>query len=123
MALFMPEMRRSGPIAEELATTGDALFRRRSYMPLVLIPLFVVSVLDDRAPTSFGWELVCFAVSLTGLFLRGFVIGTAPHGASSRGTRRPTAESLSTFGAYSTVRHPLYLANTIVPLGCALLSG
>ena len=54
MALFMPEARRSGPIAEELATTGDALFRRRSYMPLVLVPLFVLSLLDDRAPTSFG---------------------------------------------------------------------
>jgi protein-S-isoprenylcysteine O-methyltransferase Ste14 len=123
MALFMPETRRSGPIAEELATTGDALFRRRSYMPLVLVPLFVLSLLDDRAPTSFGWELACFAVSLTGLFLRGFVVGTAPHGASTRGTRRPTADSLSTLGAYSTVRHPLYLANTLVALGCALLAG
>src|SRR5687768_1201784 len=123
MALFMPEARRSGPIAEQLATTGDALFRRRSYMPLVLVPLFVLSLLDDRAPTSFEWELVCFAVSLTGLFLRGFVVGTAPQGASTRGTRRPTADSLSTLGAYSTVRHPLYLGNTLVALGCALLSG
>lgn len=123
MALFMPETRLSGPIAEELAIAGDALFRRRSYMPLVLIPLFVLSVLDDRAPTPLGWELVCFAVALCGLFLRAFVVGTAPHGASTRGTRRPTADSLSTLGAYSTVRHPLYLANTLVALGCALLSG
>jgi len=123
MALFMPEMRRIGPIAEGLATTGDALFRRRSYMPLVLVPLFLLSLLDDRAPTSSGWELICFGVSLIGLFLRAFVVGTAPHGASSRGTRRPTAESLSTLGAYSTVRHPLYLANTLVATGCALLSG
>ena len=30
-----------GPIADELASAGDALFRRRSYMPLVLVPLFV----------------------------------------------------------------------------------
>jgi len=123
MALLMPEIRHNGPIAEQLATTGDALFRRRSYMPLVLVPLFVLSVLDDRAPTPFAWELVSFAVALTGLFLRAFVVGTAPHGASTRGTRRPTADSLSTLGAYSTVRHPLYLANTLVALGCALLSG
>jgi protein-S-isoprenylcysteine O-methyltransferase Ste14 len=123
MALFMPETRRSGPIAEELATTGDALFRRRSYMPLVLVPLFVLSLFDDSAPTPLAWELACFAVSLTGLVLRGFVVGTAPHGASTRGTRRPTADSLSTLGAYSTVRHPLYLANTLVALGCSLLSG
>ena len=123
MALFMPEARRTGPIAEELATTGDALFRRRSFMPLVLVPLFVLSLLDDRAPTPFAWELICFAVALTGLLLRGFVVGTAPQGASTRGTRRPTADSLSTLGAYSTVRHPLYLANSLVAVGCAMLSG
>lgn len=123
MALFMPEAPRNSPITEQLATTGDALFRRRSYMPLLLVPLFVLSLFDDRAPTPFAWELLCFAVALCGLLLRAFVVGTAPHGASTRGTRRPTAESLSTRGAYSMVRHPLYLANTLVALGCALLSG
>jgi hypothetical protein len=62
-------------------------------------------------------------VALSGLAARAFVIGTAPHGTSARGTRRPTADSLSTQGAYSIVRHPLYVANTLVALGCALLSG
>jgi hypothetical protein len=57
------------------------------------------------------------------LVLRGVVVGTAPQGASTRGTRSPTADSLSTLGAYSIVRHPLYLANTLVALGCTLLSG
>jgi len=116
-------MGRLGPITDELATAGDVLFRRRSYMPLLLVPLFVLSVFDDRAPTPFAWELACFVVALCGLLLRGLVVGTAPHGASTRGTRRPTADSLSTLGAYSIVRHPLYVANTLVALGCALLSG
>ena len=115
--------RRSSTIAEGLTTTGDMLFRWRSYLPLLLLPLFLLSLTEDRSPTSFGWELLCFTVSLSGLFLRAFVVGTAPHGASTRGTRRPTAESLSTLGAYSIVRHPLYLANTLVAVGCALLSG
>jgi protein-S-isoprenylcysteine O-methyltransferase Ste14 len=123
MALFMTEAHGSGPIVEELPRTGDTLFRLRSYMPLVLVPLFVLSLFDGRPPTSFAWELACFGVALFGLFLRGVVVGTAPHGASTRGTRRPTADSLSTLGAYSIVRHPLYLANTLVALGCALLSG
>src|SRR5688572_28326096 len=92
-------------------------------MPLLLVPLFVLSVFDDRAATPFAWELVCFAVALSGLLLRAFVVGTAPQGASTRGTRRPTADSLSTLGAYSIVRHPLYLANTLVALGCSLLAG
>jgi protein-S-isoprenylcysteine O-methyltransferase Ste14 len=113
----------SGPIADQLSNTGDTLFRWRSYMPLLLVPLFAVSVMDSREPTPFTWELVCFAVALCGWLLRVFVVGTAPHGTSARGTRRPTADSLSTLGAYSIVRHPLYLANTLVAAGCALLSG
>jgi protein-S-isoprenylcysteine O-methyltransferase Ste14 len=92
-------------------------------MPLLLIPLFLLSLFDDRASTSFAWELVCFAVALCGLSLRAFVVGTAPQGASTRGTKRPTADSLSTRGPYSIVRHPLYVANTLVAVGCAMLSG
>ena len=120
----MTEARRNrGPIADALPTTGDVLFRWRSYMPLVLVPLFVVSVTDDRPATPFAWEFFCFIVAMSGLLVRALVVGTAPHGTSSRGTRRPTADSLSTRGAYSIVRHPLYVANTLVALGCALLSG
>jgi protein-S-isoprenylcysteine O-methyltransferase Ste14 len=92
-------------------------------MPLVLVPLFVLSLTDDRPPTSFTWEVFCFVVAISGLVLRGLVVGTAPHGTSTRGTRQPTADSLSTLGAYSMVRHPLYLANTLVAVGCSLLSG
>ena len=116
-------MWRLGPISEELASTGDALFRRRSYMPLVLVPLFLLSVLDERHPTPFSWELICFVVALSGLLARAFVVGTAPQGASTRGTRRPSAESLSTLGAYSVVRHPLYVANTLIAVGCSMLAG
>ena len=115
--------RRSGAIVDELSAMGDVLFRWRSYMPLLLIPLFALSVNDDRPPESFAWECACFSVALCGLVLRAFVIGTAPQGTSARGTRRPTADLLMTSGAYSVVRHPLYLANTLMWLGCSMLSG
>ena len=80
------------------------------------------------ASSTIAADAVCLGaclllVALSGLLARAFVIGTAPHGTSTRGTRRPTADSLSTLGAYSIVRHPLYLANTLVALGCSLLSG
>jgi protein-S-isoprenylcysteine O-methyltransferase Ste14 len=121
---FMSDAPRpGGPIAEQLITTGDTLFKWRSYAPLVLLPLFILSLMDERPPTPFSWEFMCFLISLSGLFLRAYVVGTAPEGTSTRGTRRPTADSLSTRGAYSIVRHPLYLANTLVALGCSLLSG
>jgi protein-S-isoprenylcysteine O-methyltransferase Ste14 len=120
----MPEpRRRRGAIVDQLAFTGDVLFRWRSYAPLLLVPLFALSINDDRPPASFAWEVVCFAVALSGLVFRAFVIGTAPEGTSARGTRKPTADMLMTSGAYSIVRHPLYLANTLMWLGCGLLSG
>jgi len=119
----MTDSTKKGPIAVQLAADGDVLFRWRSYMPLVLVPLFVVSVADSRPATPRVWEVLCFIVALSGLAARAFVVGTAPHGTSARGTRQPTADSLSMRGAYSVVRHPLYLANTIIALGCALLSG
>ena len=112
-----------GPIAEELAATGDILFRWRSYMPLLLVPLFVLSVSPNSPPTAFAWELIAFGVALSGLFVRALVVGTAPEGTSTRGTRQPTAARLVTAGAYSLVRHPLYLANMLIWIGCAMLSG
>jgi protein-S-isoprenylcysteine O-methyltransferase Ste14 len=115
--------RTSGAITDQLSATGDVLFRWRSYMPLLLIPLFALSVSDEGPPTRFAWELAGFAVGLCGLLCRAFVIGTAPEGTSARGTTRPSADVLMTTGAYSVVRHPLYLANTLMWLGCAMLSG
>ena len=116
-------VRQTRAIADQLSATGDVLFRWRSYMPLLLLPLFALSVADERAPMPFGWEIACFAVSLLGLLLRVAVIGGAPAGTSARGTRTPTADLLMTSGAYSIVRHPLYVANTLMWLGCAMLSG
>jgi protein-S-isoprenylcysteine O-methyltransferase Ste14 len=115
--------RPTSAIKDQLSTTGDVLFRWRSYMPLLLIPLFALSVSDERPPTSFAWELISFGVGLCGLLCRIFVIGTAPEGTSARGTTRPTADVLMTTGAYSVVRHPLYVANTVMWLGCAMVSG
>jgi hypothetical protein len=56
MAAGMSESgRRSGAIVDQLSAAGDVLFRWRSYMPLLLIPLFALSVNDDRPPTPFAW--------------------------------------------------------------------
>ena len=35
-------------LSEHWTSTGDALFRRRSWLPLLLLPLFLASFLGQR---------------------------------------------------------------------------
>jgi isoprenylcysteine carboxyl methyltransferase (ICMT) family protein YpbQ len=67
-----------------------------------------------------AWEVGSIIVSLTGLTIRVIAVATAPAGTSERSTRNPRASTLRTTGLYSTVRHPLYLANLVMILGLAL---
>jgi protein-S-isoprenylcysteine O-methyltransferase Ste14 len=110
-------------VAERLAASGDLLFRWRSYLPLLLLPLFVASLADTNSHPSPLWQACCLAVALAGLAVRVLVVGSAPPGTSERGTRRPTAALLNTRGAYSLVRHPLYLANGLIYVGLSLIPG
>lgn len=109
-------------VLEQFTATGDLFFRWRSYLPLLLLPLFIASLVSGHGHLTPVWEASCFVVSLLGLCIRAVVVGTAPRGTSERGTRRPTADSLNTTGAYSVVRHPLYVANTLIVLGLSLFS-
>jgi Phospholipid methyltransferase len=56
-------------------------------------------------------------VSFLGLVLRVIIVGHAPIGTSGRNTREQAANTLTTTGMYSIVRHPLYLANYIIIIG------
>jgi len=112
-------------LLEHFGRAGDAFFRLRSYLPLLLAPAFVLSV-RAGAEAGQGWrvstEAAGFLISLAGFGIRVFTIGSAPAGTSGRGTRDPYAAQLNTSGAYSVVRHPLYLGNTLVAFGLALFT-
>ena len=115
-------------LADHFTRSGDLLFRWRSYVPLVLLPLFGLAFLDVRGEGPAGlparwWQIVCLLVSSAGLALRAFTIGTAPAGTSERSTVDPRASELSTSGVYSVMRHPLYFGNTLVALGLAGVVG
>lgn len=119
-----PSILPSVQLSDQLAATGERLFRGRSYLPLLLLPFFALTFLIDPparvAPA--GWRAICLAVALAGLAVRVWVTGSAPEGTSERSTTSIRAASLNTHGAYSLVRHPLYVANTLIALGLTLRS-
>lgn len=114
-------------LKEEFAKSGAWLFRWRSYLPLLLLPLFVygLSGFATKSPDdSLGerWEIFCVVVSFSGIVLRALVVGQTPHRSSGRNTLEQVADTLNTTGLYSVVRHPLYLGNFLCWLGVAMFT-
>ncbi|GAB3289800.1 methyltransferase family protein [Hymenobacter humi] len=116
------------PLREEFEKEGNWLFKRRSWLPLLLYP-FALAVMyayrDDthRHISSESWGIVCFLVSMAGLAVRAITIGYTPQGTSGRNTAEQVAEALNETGIYSVVRHPLYLGNFLMWLGLFLFTG
>jgi len=110
---------------EEFRKQGEWLFRWRSFLPCVLIPLIGIAIAqtDVSAVTPFGekWDYICLAISFFGLFVRIFTIGYVPGHTSGRNTKRQIADELNTTGIYSIVRHPLYVGNYLIGLGISMV--
>jgi protein-S-isoprenylcysteine O-methyltransferase Ste14 len=114
-------------LCEEMTEAGGWLFRWRSYIPLSIVGLSIVSMYPFSLP---GFEsVVGESISVAGLFisflgmgLRAFTVGHTPRRTSGRNSVKQIAESLNTTGIYSLVRHPLYLANFLIGLGLAVIT-
>jgi len=109
-------------LQEELTKQGNWLFRWRSYLPLFLIVIVLLSMNYFEYPGHNEkydeiWELICLFVSISGVGLRFFTVGYTLKGTSGTNTRKQVADSLNTVGMYSIVRHPLYLGNFIIWFG------
>ncbi len=110
-------------LLNELRQQGDKLYRWRSYLPvpLTLLLFAAIAMPPDRIwPLGVWWDWVALAMSLTGLALRIYTIGHAPPFTSGGNVRKQVAGELNTTGAYSLVRHPLYLGNLLMWLGPTL---
>ena len=114
-------------IREHFEQTGNWLFHRRSYLPMVCFIIIIVSLQNFKYPYGSHrldqlWEVFCLTISLSGLAIRILTVGYVPDGTSGRNTKGQKAYVLNTTGMYSLLRHPLYLGNFLVWLGVSMFA-
>jgi protein-S-isoprenylcysteine O-methyltransferase Ste14 len=112
-------------LRNEMEKSGSWLFRHRTYLPLLIIPIFFLCLssftyLGQSHSLNEAWQILCLMVSLSGLVIRIITVGRAPIGTSGRNTREQVANTLNSTGIYSVVRHPLYLGNYLIMIGFAM---
>ncbi|MBN1951876.1 MAG: DUF1295 domain-containing protein [Bacteroidales bacterium] len=120
-------------LQEEFEQQGNWLFRRRSYIPFLVIAagipvyLWVSSYSEDffLKGSDFApvYDWICVLISLLGLAIRVYTVGHASKNTSGRNVKEQVADSLNTSGIYSVVRHPLYLGNFFMWLGPVMFTG
>lgn len=114
-------------LREDIEKQGSWLFKWRSYLPLLGIPVFVIALrqsgmLEKKFGDSVGdfWESCAIMISFLGLIVRCITVGYVPRGTSGRNTQSQVAEVLNTTGMYSVSRNPLYLGNFLIVFGITL---
>jgi protein-S-isoprenylcysteine O-methyltransferase Ste14 len=103
-----------------LPRAGRALFRWRSFTPVLLLAAAVPVLERSRGGHHLIWVAIGFALCLLGQALRAWVLGGVPDGTSGQ-NERLIATDLNTEGPYALTRNPLYLGNLLITLGlCAI---
>lgn len=118
---------------ERFKKDGNFLFRYRSYLPLILVPFFIFSLISfssnlincDAKWLGYNNILIIFSliVGLLGQTIRILVAGFVPKDTSGRNTKEQKAATLNTKGFYSICRNPLYLGNFLMMFSPVILLG
>jgi len=111
-------------LVHEFEKTGNWLFKRRSWLPVVLVVSgLVMMYFVNRQAILFSpeEELLFLGVSLFGQAIRVITVGHVPANTSGRNTASgQVADELNVTGIYSLLRHPLYLGNYFMWIGPTL---
>ena len=108
----------------EFESTGNWLFKYRSFLPLFIIP-FLFYLLLGSISSDLEYILLYsgLIISFIGQGIRIFTVAYTPSGTSGRNTKQQLADTLNTTGIYSLLRHPLYLGNFFMFLGPFIFTG
>jgi protein-S-isoprenylcysteine O-methyltransferase Ste14 len=104
-----------------LERAGKALFRWRSFTPVLLAAVAIPLLWRSRGPASPLWLIAGLALCVAGQALRAWVLGLVPDGTSGQ-NEKLIAVSLNTAGPYALTRNPLYLGNLGITLGLCLVA-
>jgi protein-S-isoprenylcysteine O-methyltransferase Ste14 len=105
--------------------TGNWLFTRRPYLPIIFVVVILIALRNFKFPYGSHtldqlWELFCLTISLSGLAVRIATVGHVPKSTSGRNSKKQKAKVLNTTGMYSLVKNPLYLGNLLTWFGISL---
>jgi protein-S-isoprenylcysteine O-methyltransferase Ste14 len=104
-----------------LERAGRALFRWRSFTPLLLAAVALPLLWTRGGPASAAWTAAGLLLCIAGQTLRAWVLGQVPDGTSGQ-NEKLIATSLNTTGPYALTRNPLYLGNLAITLGLCLIA-
>jgi protein-S-isoprenylcysteine O-methyltransferase Ste14 len=111
-------------LVHEFERTGNWLFKRRSWLPVILIAgAITLMYFGSKTAILFNVceELIFLSVTMIGQVIRIITVGYTPRNTSGRNTvNGQIADELNVTGIYSALRHPLYLGNFFMWLGPVL---